>query len=48
MIGYIIVGVVCLLFGGFGGYQWGAAAERKAQALLGSAQTGLANLGKKL
>lgn len=34
MLGYIIVGIVCILAGGYGGYKWGAAVERKANAAI--------------
>jgi hypothetical protein len=46
MIGYIVVAVICILAGGVGGYMWGAAAERKAQAILTG--VGLGNVAKKL
>lgn len=34
MLGYIVVGIVCILAGGYGGYRWGAAVQKKAQAVV--------------
>lgn len=48
MVLTLIIGVVCLLVGGFGGYQWGAAVERKAAAALNSAGSFIGQAAKKL
>ena len=48
MIGYIVVAVVCILLGGFGGYKWGASVERKAAAVGGVVAGGLGSVAKKL
>ncbi len=37
MIGYIVVAVISILLGGYGGYRWGAAAEKKASGIIGVA-----------
>jgi hypothetical protein len=44
----VIVGAVCILAGGFGGYQWGAAVERKAQAELAALQASAKSVASKL
>ena len=46
MVTYLVVAVVCILLGGFGGYKLGASAERKAQAALTA--VGLGNVAKKI
>ena len=35
MVTCIIFGVVCIFAGGYGGYRWGAAVERKAANVAG-------------
>lgn len=48
MLGYLVVAVICILLGGFGGYKWGAAAERKAAAALGVLGGAIGQGAKKL
>lgn len=48
MVTYLIIAGVCILAGGFGGYQWGAAVQRKAQAELNALSQGVAQMSKKL
>jgi hypothetical protein len=33
MVGYLVVGAVCILLGGYGGFTWGRSVEAKAQAV---------------
>ena len=46
MITYLVVAVVCILLGGYGGYKWGASVEKKAALAAGS--IGLSGVAKKL
>jgi len=39
---------VGILLGGFGGYKWGAAVERKAAAAIGAASSAAGGFSKKI
>lgn len=45
---YILVAVVFMLAGGYGGYTWGRAVEARAQALLAAGKTVAENVRKAL
>ena len=45
---YVIIGVVCLLAGGYGGYEFGRAAEAKAQAMASALKQSAAAVKKAL
>ncbi len=44
----VIAFVVGVFLGGFGGFQWGASVERKAQALLSGASKSIGSFSSKM